>query len=184
MSSSSSARIPEFGVGNVLCSQSEDSAPVPSEGLSPQAEWFKYQGKTHTVPLVNIALSNPPRSHGLAGNPGEARNPLRGQEVRNSPIPLHRSQAPSPALLPSTSCHPPYSQLQRCRAPRRSSKLFHDGLMQSPRVDAHEKKPVSEHFPPPSSRVRNSGPRGAQAAAAAPARPAAAAVTSTSTDLQ
>lgn len=149
MSSSSSAGIPEFGVGNVLCSRSEDSMPVPSEeGLSPQAEWFKYQGKTHTVAMVNIALSNPPCSRGFAGNTGEARNPLRGQdcrlEVRNNPVPLHGSQAPSPALLPTTSCQPPYLQLrcqpQRCRAPWCSSNLFSDGVKQSPRVDAHRKK--------------------------------------------
>lgn len=63
-----------------------------------------------TVATVNIALSNPPCSHGFAGNKGEARNPLRGQEVTNSPIPLHRSQAPSPALFPPPAANlPTYS---------------------------------------------------------------------------
>lgn len=144
MSSSSSARIPESGVGNVACSQSEDSMPVPSEGLSPQTEWFKYHRKTHTVSTVNIALSNPPCSHGAAGNTGEARHPLRGQEcrleVRNPNSSSWEPSSPSHHQLPTSPLTAPAPAVAMPPSPVLFKSLLQNSLMQSPRVDAHEKK--------------------------------------------
>lgn len=77
--------------------------PVPSEGLSPQAEWFKYQGQTHTVAMANTALSYPPCSHRFAGNTEEARNPIRGQEWRLEVLPNSSSQ--EPGTKPSSPSH-------------------------------------------------------------------------------
>lgn len=157
--------------------------------------------------VVNIALSNPPCSHGFVGNTREARNSLRGQdcrlEVRNSPIPLHGSQAPSPALLPTTSCQPPHLRFQRRRQRRHAPAALQisfttvsckvPGLML---VKMKQCLSISL-LPAPGSGALGSlcyrGWRGAAAepqrsreaqAAPAPARPAAAGMTNTNSDLQ
>lgn len=139
--------------------------PVPSEGLSPQAEWFKYQGQTHTVAMANTALSYPPCSHRFAGNTEEARNPIRGQEWRLEILPNSSSQ--KPGTKPSSPSHQQLpTSLLTAPAPAaampRSCSLqisFTTVLCKVPGLMLMKKKQqtISEHFPPPSSRVRNSG---------------------------